>query len=387
MRMTTRFWLLQALGWLPYLLLQLLVRTDDLPVDTAGHALSALVLWALAVAGSVVLRQIYRRLHTRPWGELRWLGLALAASVSVAMLVDAIYYAGLWLLSDATPELALLYAAQPLFARAPLLVVMYVLWSLLYLALSRQQRLQQAAAAETALLLAVKEAQIQRLLGQLSPHFTFNAINNIRALILKDADAAREMLARFASTLRYQFANPGSALVSVADEMAVVRDYLALVRLQLGARLQYQERIDPAALPVQVPKFALQLLVENAIKHGLGLAPGPGQLDIAIGVDGCVLQMDVSNSGTMGDRAASQGIGLDNLEQRLRLGFGDAAGFTLQQTGDRVLARIRIPATARTEARSTGAGTGDSPASESHAPEPQAPEPHAPEPHAPEPQA
>jgi LytS/YehU family sensor histidine kinase len=236
----------------------------------------------------------------------------------------------------------MLHEAQPLFARAPLLAVMYVVWSLLYLALSRQERLQHAARAETALLVAVKEAQIQRLLGQLSPHFTFNAINNIRALILKDPAAARDMLARFASMLRYQFANPDAALASVSEEMAVVHDYVALVRLQLGERLHYEERIAPAALAIQVPRFSLQLLVENAIKHGLGRDPGPGRLTVDIRVDGAVLQMDVGNSGTLGDRAASRGIGLDNLEQRLRLGFGEAASFTLQQAGEQVLARITI---------------------------------------------
>ena len=340
--MRIKFWLLQGLGWLPYFLLQLLVRTDDQPIAAATNLLSALALSALAVAGSVGLRAIYRRLQARTWGELRWMAVLLAASIAMAMLVDAGYYAGLWLLAGSSADVALLHEAQPLFARAALLVVMYVLWSLLYLALSRQERLQQAARAETALLVAVKEAQIQRLLGQLSPHFTFNAINNIRALILKDPESARGMLARFASMLRYQFANPEAALASVSEEMAVVHDYLALVRLQLGERLRYEERVAAAALPIQVPRFSLQLLVENAVKHGLGRDPGPGRLTVDISVDGAVLQMDVGNSGTLGDRAASRGIGLDNLEQRLRLGFGETASFTLRQAGEQVLARITI---------------------------------------------
>ena len=96
--MRIKFWLLQGLGWLPYFLLQLLVRTDDQPIAAATNLLSALALSALAVAGSVGLRAIYRRLQARTWGELRWMAVLLAASIAMAMFVDAGYYAGLWLL-------------------------------------------------------------------------------------------------------------------------------------------------------------------------------------------------------------------------------------------------------------------------------------------------
>lgn len=340
--MKARFWLLQGLGWLPYGLLQLLISTDDRPISSPEHIGSALALSGLAVSGSLLLRALYRRLHDGPFGELAWLGMVLAASVTVAVAVDAVYYGSLWLLSGTSTALASLYAAQPLFVRAPLIALMYLLWSLLYLALSRQQRLQQAAMAESALQLALKDAQLQRLLGQLSPHFTFNTLNNIRALILKDAEAARSLLARFAALLRYQLVASDAALISVTEEMNVVRDYLELVRLQLGSRLHYAERIAPATQGLQVPRFSLQLLVENAIKHGLGLSPSPGRIEVDIDQQGPVLQMDVRNTGTLGDRGLSRGIGLKNLEQRLQLDFGAAASLTLQQEGEFVLARIRI---------------------------------------------
>lgn len=343
--MATRFWMLQLLGWLPFVLLQALGSADDRPASDVANLVSAVALTGLAIAGSLVLRDRYRRAHARGIGELRWLGLALAASIGVALVVDAGYYAGLWALSGLSDSARSLREAQPLFARAPLVALMYVSWSVLYLALSRQQRLQQAAVAANALQLALKEAQIQRLLGQLSPHFTFNALNNIRALILKDTEAARDLLARFAATLRYQFADADIALVTVEEEMAVVRDYLELLRLQLGSRLRYEERIDDRALPMRVPRFALQLLVENAIKHGLGKSPGPGLLAIDIRMDADALQLEVRNTGVLGDRASSAGIGLANLEERLRLGFGATATLSLAQQGEQVLARIRMGST------------------------------------------
>lgn len=338
----SRFWLLQALGWLPFLLLQVFLGADDQPVMSAGNLVSALSLTALAITGSVGLRVLYRAAQARGLGDLRWLGLLLLASLVMAFAVDALYYFGLWAFSGSGDVVAQLHAGQPPMARVPLLLVMYVLWSILYLALSRQQRLERAAHLEQSLQLALKEAQVQRLLGQLSPHFTFNAINNIRALILKDAEAARTQLGTFATLLRYQFTDADTALVTVAEELAVVADYLDLMRLQLGSRLQYEAEVEPAVLGRQVPKFALQLLVENAIKHGLEPSAKPGRLRVRARMEGTVLVLEVENSGRLAPPAADAGIGLQNLQQRLQLSFASAARFSLEQRGEYVLARITI---------------------------------------------
>ena len=340
--MDARFWFLQAIGWSLFTLLQLVAEPADAPVPGASPALLATLLTALAVLGSLALRMAYRRAQAARFSEFRMLALVAVCSLVAAILVDLVFHAGLWTAALAVPALAALHENQPPLARAPLLLVAYVVWSLLYVALSRQQRLRQAEITERELQLALKEAQLQALLAHLSPHFMFNAINNIRALILKDPEAARVMLGKFAATLRFQFNQQDAALVTVAEEMAVVRDYIDLVRLQLGARLRYSEHVDDKALPLQVPRHSLQLLAENAIKHGLALTATPGDLRVeARKFENC-LHLLVRNSGTLRDRAASGGSGLINLEKRLQLGFGDAAKFDLRQDGDSVLATLRL---------------------------------------------
>ena len=316
---------------------------DDQPLGAPEQIGAALIQVLLAIGGSLGLRALYRRLQRTRWGELRWLIAVIGASVALAMLVDALRHGALVLLAGLWSPFAAIESAQPLFAGALLLAVMYLAWSLLYLALSRQQRLEQAAQAAQSLQLALKEAEVQRLLGQLSPHFTFNTINNIRALILKDADAARSMLGKFAATLRYQFADAPQAIVPLADELRTMHDYLELARLQLGNRLEYSEHIDPAALTLAVPKFSLLLLVENAIKHGLAPRPQPGILRVVIDCQDGTLQMDVRNSGSLQSRTHSApGIGLANLERRLQLAYPDRATLILSEEGDEVRARIRI---------------------------------------------
>ena len=147
-----------------------------------------------------------------------------------------------------------------MIAGTALLWPAYIAWSLLYLSISRQTRLAEATRHQNDLRLALKEAQLQRLLGHISPHFTFNTLNNIRALILIDPELAREQITRFASTLRYQFTGGEEALVTVDEEMAVVRDYLGLVGMQLGKRLRYAEHVDAAALLRRVPRFCVPAL-------------------------------------------------------------------------------------------------------------------------------
>lgn len=342
--MDTRFWSLQAIGWLAFTLLQLAVEPADAPVSGASPILLALALTLLAVAGSVALRSIYRRAHSARLSEFRMLALVAICSLVTAVLVDVTFYTGLWAASLVDASLSALHENQPMLARAPLLLIAYFLWSLLYVALSRQQSLRRETLARSELQLALRDAQLQSLLGHLDPHFMFNAINNIRALILKDADAARTMLGKFAGTMRYQFNQQGSALVTVADEMAVVRDYIDLMRLQLGARLRFSEDVEANALPLHVPRHSLQLLVENSIKHGLGLTSVPGDLQVTVRLHGSRLHLDVRNTGTLIDRAQSSGSGLNNLEQRLRLGFGTGASFELRQDNDCVLASLRLEA-------------------------------------------
>ncbi len=340
--MNWKFWLLQALGWTPYALLQFLTSSDDLPLTAVEQWGSALVLVILAVSGSLVLRALYRHWQTRRWGELRWLASIVLASLILALVVDALYFGLVAALAHPMPVLAALRDGQPLFARAPLLLLMYGAWSLLYLALSRQQRLERAALDAQALQLALKEAEVQRLLGQLSPHFIFNTLNNIRALILQDAEAARQVLTQFANTLRYQFADADQAEVTVEEELRTVHDYLDLMRLQLGARLQYSEQVEPEALALRLPRFSLQLLVENAIKHGLSRSALPGQLRVSIECLAGALRLDVRNTGKLAVAGSGTGIGLANLGERLRLMHGTNASLSVQQDGDEVLARLHI---------------------------------------------
>ena len=339
--MTPRFWLLQVVGWSCFLLLAYVARPSETGVPEWLQFAAVAVVGAGGLLASLGLRWLYRRVQADGYGELRWLGILLVASLVAAVVVDVVFYLSLALLAPLSADVAALHAAQPAVSRAAMLAPAFIAWSLLYLAISRQTRLAEAARHQHALRAALQDAQLQRLLGHLAPHFMFNTINNIRALILRDPEAAREQLARFASTLRYQFAVGDDALVTVDDEMAVVRDYLGLVGLQLGARLRYVEHVDPQALHRRVPRFCVQLLVENAIKHGLGPSRTGGDLAVDVTAPDDALRIEVRNTGQLVTPDGS-GTGLANLRQRLHLSFGDRASLSLDAHDGRVVARVQI---------------------------------------------
>ena len=258
--MDNRFWLLQSVGWLAFTLLQLAAEPADAPVAGVSPVMLALSLSALG--------------HDRQ--SLPADGVSTCPGGAPERVSDACPGRGLQPGDSRTCRCVFLFRPLGAFFRRsfhsprcmrisrcwrahPCCWLPTSLWSLLYVALSRQQSLRRATIAQSDLQLALKEAQLQALLGHLGPHFMFNAINNIRALILKDADAARAMLGKFAATLRYQFNQYDSPLVSVAEEMAVVRDYVDLLRLQLGTRLQYSEQVEEATLSMQVPRHSLAI--------------------------------------------------------------------------------------------------------------------------------
>jgi signal transduction histidine kinase len=199
-----------------------------------------------------------------------------------------------------------------------------------YLARWREGEIERwrAEAARRALELDVLRAQV-------NPHFLFNALNNLRALISEDPARARDMVTRLSNILRHTLQHSARELVPLVDELALVRDYVALEQLHYEERLRVDWRIAPGAEAAQVPPMALQLLVENAIKHGIARAPAGGTVDVEIVRDAGRLRVSVGNPGRWepGPRA---GIGLAHLRERLARAGGPGAECHVSEDAGRV---------------------------------------------------
>jgi LytS/YehU family sensor histidine kinase len=202
-------------------------------------------------------------------------------------------------------------------------------------------RMRQAQLAE-----ALQAAELRLLKSQLNPHFLFNALNSVRALIAADPEKAQDSVTRLARTLRYTLAAGEEDCVTLARELEMVDDYLGLEALRLANRLTVERNIDPEALTARVPAMMLQTLVENAIKHGIAELKRGGALQLAIRREAGELTLEITNAcpNPAPGRDAGQGIGLKNLSERLRLLFGPAASVRLDlSVPGRARAEVRLP--------------------------------------------
>ncbi|WP_332877620.1 sensor histidine kinase [Massilia sp. S19_KUP03_FR1] len=210
---------------------------------------------------------------------------------------------------------------------------------------ARELAWQRAQTDMLALRLALEHQATQALRAQLEPHFLFNALNAISALV-RDGDKALALggIGRLSELLRYALAAASRDSVSVADELAFVRDYLALQRLRYGARLQVTIRGDDAALDrVACPPLLLQPLVENALRHDLDCRPGDGDITLAFAREAGFLCIRVSNPASDGVGAnPGAGLGLANTRARLALLDPDAA-LVAGREGARFVAEVRLP--------------------------------------------
>lgn len=192
--------------------------------------------------------------------------------------------------------------------------------------------------------LRLREVELQFLRSQINSHFLFNALNNIRALILEDAQAARQALSDLSTLLRGLMHSEAVATVSLRDELELVKGYLALEALQFEQRLSFAITVDPRVQDVKLPPLLLQTLVENAIKHGIARRSDGGAIHISampLSVDRWRLQV-ANPPAELPASHAGNGIGLKNARERLYAAFGDRASLDISFAAS-VLATAELP--------------------------------------------
>ncbi len=199
--------------------------------------------------------------------------------------------------------------------------------------------------AEARALKLAAEARLSSLESRLHPHFLFNTLNSIAALIPDDPKHAEEMVQRLSGLLRFSLdANQGS-LVPLEQECRIVQDYLEIEKARFGDRLRYAIDIDPAAALSLVPPLAVQTLVENSVKHVAAGRREGADIRVAAHIEDGTLAVYVCDNGpgfSLSD--ANPGHGLDNLRERLSGLFGDRAGLTVERDGaGQVSVRLSLP--------------------------------------------
>jgi signal transduction histidine kinase len=201
-----------------------------------------------------------------------------------------------------------------------------------------------AAQLETRLV----EARLHTLQRQMQPHFLFNTLNTISALMHRDVEAADAMIARLSDLLRMSLQRVGVQQVPLKEELDFLSKYLEIEQTRFRDRLTVVFDVQAETLHALVPNLLLQPLVENAIKHGIGPRPTPGQIAVRARVNGAMLELDVQDNG-VGLSAArltdfNRGVGLSNTRSRLDHLYGSLHRFEFRQPAEGgLLVCIAIP--------------------------------------------
>ncbi len=320
--------------------------------------------WGAALAFAVPLMVIYSFIVLSAWwmcrrqpmtGNASWR--PLTAQVSVALQTSAVwvalgtfwsvaidkwFYAGMSR-SAIFADLAVLYVAG---------IPIYLLSAVahyLYLAFEASHEAERRV-LETEV--SAREAELRALRAQLNPHFLFNSLNSINALVGSDPEAARRMCEGLGDFLRRTLALGSRDAVSLGEELALVERYLGIEQVRFGERLRVERAVDPEAVRCRVPPLLLQPLVENAIKHGIQDCVDGGAIRIEARCEAGLLRVVVENPVDLdAPSRRGEGVGLENVRRRLEVFGARDAHLSSGKRGDRFRVTLTLPALAAEAAR------------------------------------
>jgi LytS/YehU family sensor histidine kinase len=220
-----------------------------------------------------------------------------------------------------------------------------IIWNLIYFTYHYIEKSRQEQLDKIRLQSLVKELELKTIKAHINPHFIFNALNSIRALVDENPERARQAITELSNILRSSMQAEKTETASLQKELNIVKDYLALEHIRFEDRLKVEFDVDEHTLDQPVPPMMLQTLVENAIKHGISKRVGGGVIKIRSDFKSNQHQLVVQNSGHLNGDFNPDGFGLYSTQNRLMLLYGDKAHFEIKNNSDDMVeAIVTMPA-------------------------------------------
>jgi hypothetical protein len=341
MKRSQVYWLCQILGWSAHG-----VVNATFASLSGVHFSRAAAIAAWGAGAAILCSHIFRGwIRRRNWlklSPLQALPRVFLASIVVGLVITALVTAG-W---PVVFGMAALRASGVgwVFPAIFIWSVTVFLWAVIYFGVHYFESYQTSEVEKLRLAVVAKDAQLRVLLAQVNPHFIFNCLNSLRALIVEDPPRAQSMVTELAGMLRYSLQSGRTEAVSLETELEAVTAYLKLEAIRLEERLRIKIDLDPKSLETRIPPMLLQTLVENGVKHGVARLAQGGEIRIATQMQSGGLMIRVQNSGQLAESSGSTRVGLENIRQRLHLLYGDAASLVLRnQDAEFVIAEVSIP--------------------------------------------
>lgn len=216
------------------------------------------------------------------------------------------------------------------FANILSLTVIFIFWSLIYFGFHFFDNYKKTEIQNLKLEAANKEVELNKLKSQLNPHFMFNSMNSIRALIDEDPKKAKVAVTQLSNILRNTLLMNKNKFITFQEELALVKDYLELEHIRFEERLKFSFEIDSETLQFNVPPMMIQTLVENGIKHGISKYPEGGEIILKAQKNNNQLIITIINTGQLNESLKSEtGFGIENTTHRLQLLYSSNATFSI----------------------------------------------------------
>jgi hypothetical protein len=327
------YWICQLGGWGAFLGFALLQLGEDLNWRTGLDT-------ALTMTSLLTFTHYFRRFITK-WGWLRilfghLLPRIVLASLALSALALPVQMGFSLLLGngvDADPANILVAIMEG--------AALFLFWQVAYFLYHYVNNYNRNLKLEA----MINEFELNKLKSQLNPHFIFNALNSVKALVDEDPERAKDSIYQLSSILRSSLMMDKKKVIAFEEELNIVENYLALEGTRFEERLRVRFDIAPEAMKYRVPPMMLQTLVENGIKHGISKYKDGGEISLKAWAEDGSLRLEIRNTGQLDPKHQPlTGYGLKSTTQRLELLYDKRASFSIQNENDHtVLTRLKIP--------------------------------------------
>jgi sensor histidine kinase YesM len=340
------YWISQVTGWTFFIGINLFIISSFEEL-TWQRILVWIFLGFLGILFTHLLRAVIRKYY--------WLNLPLNKTIPRILISSIITGIIIYVLVFAASYIAGTFRQDEnniarLIAGVVNSSILVLLWCLIYYVVHYMENYKKKEIESLIWEAAVKDYELKTLKSQLNPHFMFNAMNSIRALIEEDPDSAKVAITKLSNILRYSLQMERMESVPLEDEIETVKNYLDLERIRFEDRLKYKLDIEKNTQKIEIPPMMIQTLIENGIKHGVAKRTEGGEIELKSKLlstsNGSKLKIEIRNSGHFSEEQLknSIGFGVSNTKHRLNLLFGDDAHFSIKnEKSDTVLAEIEIP--------------------------------------------
>jgi sensor histidine kinase YesM len=335
------YWISQIAGWL--LLTALLFFASLLNPQSQNQKIEVLITLSCFFVFGVSITHLMRFSFLK----LGWLSLKLSYLIPRVLFATILYAAIMSFLNDGAERLILKDTPEFTWGASLLNIlvtsIFILLWNGVYFTFHFFQRSSEQEMHNFKLTASHNEIELKNLRSQLNPHFLFNSLNSIRALVEIEPVLAKDSITKLSNLLRKSLAN-NEQMGTFRDELSIINDYIDLEKVRFEERVIVNQTHDENLMDFKIPPFLLQTIVENSFKHGIAKRIKGGVIDFSSWQDQEYVYFSIQNDGVF-EKTDENGVGVANTKRRLELQYNGKAKLELSEKNDKVIALIKIKKT------------------------------------------